>query len=257
MTKPTLTMESTGYFAQSNPYCPDHLDQDSGDFVSGKGLTFVKDYLEGRLDIAFIFANTNIAAVCKAVSAVSGEIVGEPSTLMYRDVDALAATDARQHRGKFNGRHTGARCGRDDELMFVRNVQHMQTTEPFIPASVRFQRLDLSNDLFSGQLGFSTLHCVYKSVLPLGEGKLDTLWADGFVSDHRKNQQIEGTAKIMDRISDDQPEVSWEGYHLFDEVDRSVGFGLSSGHQAQRFLAEIGFNLPVQIIDMVLCPFDL
>lgn len=133
----------------------------------------------------------------------------------------------------------------------------MQAAKPFVSTRIRFERLDFSDNLFSGEIGFSVVHSAYKGVSALRKGELHAFGTDGLLSNHCEHEQIKRTAEIMDSIADDQPKFGWEGYHLFDEVDFSIGLGLPARHETERFLRQIGLNSPVQIIDMILCPFHL
>lgn len=226
-------------------------------WLSRKGLVFAEAYFEGRLKIAFVFAGSDVAPVCSARSPVASKGVSEYSALRNSCLDTGIPFERRNHSGQFKGRHTSSGGNRDDELVLVCDVEGMKTTQPDIPAYVRFERLDFSDNLFSGELCFSTLHGAYKAVLPFGERKLDVFGLLRPMPDHAKDENIQRAAKIVNSISDGEGEPIWDGQLLFDEMGFLVGARIPFGHKAKGFLRQVNVDLPVKVIDVILCPSDL
>jgi len=61
----------------------------------------------------------------------------------------------------------------------------------------------------------------------------------------------------LNRIPGDERDSIWDGHLLFDKMGLLAGVAVSRCHEAERFLAEIAGNLPIEIVDVVLCPCDL
>lgn len=140
----------------------------------------------------------------------------------------------------------------DQEAMFIRNVQIVQSVQGIIPSTVRFYRINNEViDVRSRSLYFSTFSLTYK-FLPLFKE-----WEfAGPISNDLVHHQIEGRMKVVDGISNNQGNAIWERVDPLERenIVSSICIFLDT-KTAKISLKPI--KKGIEISDVLIGPFDL
>ena len=152
---------------------------------------------------------------------------------------------------------SGKACDGNDELVLVANVQDMQSAESFIPARIRLKLFNPPEDICASEVGISIRDGALKSIGPVCEGKLHAFGSRSFVSDHSKHKNVESGAQIVDGISNRERDIVRNGLVGFDAHNALVELWVVLNDQAHWSFSDIHTELPVNIADVILGPFDL
>ncbi len=229
-----------------------------------EGLSLTEAYYTGKFEICFPFGGcSNMARPsCASVSLGLGQVDVESNVLAQNERGAFVReTGVLGHEfGKIGKHHGPTRCGGDDELVLIGQIEVVDGLKHLVPARIRLEFLYFSHDLFAGAIYLSTVNGGFQSVSRGTEGKLDLSLLSGcwaFVANQRECEQVKRGTQIVDGITDDQGEAAWGGYLVFDDIGNLVGLAVGAAVNSQGALARIGFRLPAKVIDVMFGPFNL
>lgn len=243
--------------------CPLHFARESDHYGNDrppvKGLALTKAYLEGGLFIAFIFSGTETAVLCSVLSPTAVIALDKSRSLHHYNLSAgeICIHSASKKYAELKRCHSPARTDRNDELVFVCDIESVKAVEPLTSAWVRLHSLNFSDDLFSGKLCLSIRHGGYKAVLLPRERELHALRALGATSDHGEHQNIESAPKVVDSVTETQRNFIREGHLLFDGMGLLQGFCIPNDDETKRIFCEVGIDAASKLVDVMLCPIDL
>ena len=228
--------------------------------IEGKQLTLAEAYLKGRLNLRFIHGGTQSAPVRSAgeLQVLSNQgIPSRPEDSGTSKFDVGRKSGVRKNFLNVLSRNIGNISDGKDQLVLVCYVERVNPIEQLIPARIWLERIYHVDDLFAGDLYLSIRDGAFKGFRSSAEGELNSLGALCFVASHCENQKIKRGPQVMDRVSDNQSEAIWDGFIAYDFEGSLCSLWVNANNDFERAARQKGVDLPVQIIDVVLGPFNL
>ncbi len=241
-----------------------HCDKDLNHRAHWKGLTFAEAYNRGRFEICFLFASAGASRRPPRLAAPlrAGRDDVELDAIGHDKGNVLPALQGHfgHGLGEVGRGEASATNGGDDELMLVGHIKGVDSVQCLVSARIRFEAVNLLDDLFSGAMYLSCLNGATKTLRRFTEGELDVLALSGcfaFVANHLVDEQIECGSQVVNGVADDQGDFGWHGYLGFDPVGNLAGLAVKATENSQGMLGRVGINHPVEFNDVLLGPFDL
>jgi hypothetical protein len=247
------------YAAYSGTHNTREFMQFRNDVVMGKGDVWPEAYFEGGLDLCFLFVSGKSSS---RGSASAGKADGE-----RKQVWSLTCKFQNSRPLKRNEREIGpdlisahglsvTHC--DKELVLIGEVQRMEAVEFAICVSIRLERYDLIDDLFAGQLYLSRLYGSHKGLLvSVPEWELNGLGPRHLSSDQREHEEVQRGSEVVNCVASDQGDLVGDGLVALDGQASLLGLWSYANDRLEGLLRQKGFDLPVQVIDVMFGPLDL
>lgn len=159
---------------------------------------------------------------------------------------------ARQDSGHVGHRKPYSLADNDQEPVLVAHVEGVQFINRILPARMGFARLNRSFDLFRGELNFSSAENAFfaVSVEPV-DGKLNTPTVSRVTRDDSEIDQVERRAEVVDGIAEGEGDPGWDGYLGLGNDGEIKGYWADPVDDFERSLVEIGLDLPVKVVDVM------
>jgi hypothetical protein len=223
--------------------------------------------LEGQpLPERYMKGSTNIVALLKSHGAtnLAGRVLPRKSCdflLVFESDESVSFHYPGGHCGGIKARN--AQIGEagdgyrwDENTVFVGDIERIQTEQIIIPSRVWLKVADCSGDLWAGELHLSTGHNLFQSVRPLAERELNLLGIGIERGEDLRERNIERRPKVVNGVSDDKAQFLGNGFVLFESYGGLVGFWVTHQDEATRLLLEEFGYLPIEILDVMLGPFE-
>jgi hypothetical protein len=212
--------------------------------LSLEGLVFSEEYAKGRFSIVCYFEPSFGGE--RRHEAVAGKGYGH----VFEDVIVVVL--------KANAGQPG--CGDDDDKdsVLIKNVQLVQSPEIVIPSAVRaYVVQNQGGGVGAGALYWSLFDGIDKILPRFVEREVDGRVAFARTPDNLAGEQIEGGSEVMNGIADD--ERDFLGRRLRDLEAKKILSRLRVHIDPYMIGArfEIGDEMPVNLVDVVIGPFDL
>ena len=215
------------------------------DSLTLENLSFVEDYIEGRLSL-----------LCDLEIGVSRYRINL-SALSYSKANALktiAPVVFCTHPNKSGDRGDG-----DQQPMFVHDVEIVKCAQGVIPSLVRFYRIDDKVDDGTGRsLYFSIIDGFYKFIARIP--KIESCFSVGGVSsqgDDLTSHQVQSSMQVMDRISNNQGNLAGHLLGCFKLKDIHSILRVSLDVKTIEVRLEKCQENALKLIDVLVGPFDL
>lgn len=230
-----------------------------------ENLSLTKRYLEGELNILITWMVNAGSFSKKYCAIVHRELPQRP--VLRSEIDSLGGgfgkmlSHAGDHFGPIKG-HSEASVGgpyRDDGLVFIEDVELMESPKGVVPSLVWFQPLyDLDCSGRGSLYRFGKGGFKFIQVLP--DNEMDVIVAGPVgvtVADDGDHKQIKGCANVVDGISDNAApfnrDISLDVHSPLSES----GLRICIHENGIRVSGEKLLNFDCKFIDMAFGPFDL
>jgi hypothetical protein len=219
-----------------------------------QGMTLREAYCEGRLNICFLIDSFDL------MSEHACDIKRhEHWAFTYKNNLSLRPFQPHECWVNFPKIFDFHRCSDangNNQLVLIADIKLMDGMKPVFPGRVRLQRLDCSDNPFSGNLYLSASNGTFHGLRVLAEREIEVIGTRNFVAQQCENQEIERASKIMNSVSEYEGEKCWDGWLCFDEKLTLRQLWNLPDPKFEGFLRQIGIDLPVQIRDVMLGPFN-
>ena len=239
-------------------------DENRDHWLHWEGLTLAEAYNRGRFEVCFPFGGARtLGGPSRAPVALgTGHVDVELDATSHDEVHPFLGSVRHFGHGftELREGHADIRASGNDKPVLIGYVQGVDSVELFVPARIRLEVVDFLDDLFAGAMYLSCLNGSSKGLRRFAEWELDLVPLSGcfaFIANHLKDEQVEGGSQVVDGITDDQGNFIWHGYLDFDFVGNLAGLAVKATENPQGALSRIGIDLPVEIADVMLGPFDL
>ena len=186
-----------------NKECRNNIINDLGkimqsfeDRLASKRLPLAERYLKRRLKILADFD------VCCGGEAHKYQAIFYRADMQVIDGDKRAA--GIKHLEILN---SDVMSCRDESLMFVGNIEIVDSPKHFIPTLVRLQRPNYLNDIFSGAVYVPFFDATLKSVGTFTEGEIDICRITTIQLDKLRSQKIESGAQVVNGVTYDDSKI--------------------------------------------------
>lgn len=213
-------------------------------------LAFGEAYREGRLEIRFLVEGFE--------DFCSFEIDDEVTDRAHMEVVGQAAEFVATNQASQLG-HSKHDCGSHghDEMVLVAFVENLDGIEIKLPARIRLEVMYLVDDLFGGEVHLSCRDGTTKTLTAsLGEGEANASRVLCLVAHHPEAKVVQGGAKVVDSIAEDESEMIWDGMLGLDVNQSLRGIFALPNSKLERLCLKVFGYLPVQVQDVVLGPLN-
>jgi hypothetical protein len=233
------------------------VDERWDDLFHGEGQPFAEADRERGLKLRLLFS----PSLSPPLPAVGHNVTEEkpivfyvcevyPAEASYKLESAIKLSEVIRYK-------RDDRCDRYKKFMLVAQVQQMQSIKYIIPARIGLEIAYSSLDLFAGDLYLSVYHSLFKSLRVLRKRELNDLWVSDFGSDQIEDCDIQGGSKIVDGVADHKGKVRWDGLIGLDDHGALASLWIIPNDRFDRLFGQKLAELPVEIVDVMLGPFNL
>lgn len=146
---------------------------------------------------------------------------------------------------------------REQEPVFVVDVETMETPKEIIPSVVRLQSADSFYRCWAGSL-YASLKFGLHSICASGDGELGPVTGGSSSSLNKlPGKVIQGTPEVVDGVADDRGPAARRVLRDLDAIQFLSSFRLFLGEHAVGLAISEAFDLQFEITDVLLGPFDL
>ena len=214
--------------------------------LSLKGLVFSEAYSKGALkyladfDILWGGHSNNYQAVFQRLLNIA---------VSDGDVEAISFKD------KIGYAHNV--CYRNKELMFIRDIEIVETPEGVIPSCVWLHCPNQIQNICAGATYFHFLNSTFKAIFAFGYREIDTLDVAIVEANEITGEQVEGAPKVVNGIPNECRKIARNLFTNASDPSMHVGFRVVLNDDSIRLSVKESADFGLKVNDMAVGPFNL
>ncbi len=121
-----------------------------------------------------------------------------------------------------------------------------------VPPEIKIEVRHRVRKVFAGEMYLAASNDLSVFFRLPREGEVNAFLGSHEMANQVKSEQIKGRSKVVDRVSDQKREVSWDGLIYLDRQNFCWRISLLPDDQFHGAPVEVGIHLPVEILDVML-----